>query len=294
MAASTFWLLNALNKSYSTQTTYPIRFVYPESRLVPVKPLPEEIIINVTGKGWKLLRKSLKVDVKPAEVQIGSLPRNNYVLGSSLRPALVNSLDGLVLNFVVTDTIYFDFDEKIRRRVALNLDPKQEITEDRFSVVGPVQIEPDSITFLGPATMVNSIPDPFLLRLPGTLSASAKLEIPINFDNKPLVKANAEQAIVTVNVQALVQEERQIIPEIVNAPAGHTLNLRPSFVLVRYQLLEDSVAVMNRDTFRAVLDFAKYNPRDSTLVPELIQKPTGARRVRIWPERIKAVVEADR
>src|SRR5699024_7075334 len=152
------------------------------------------------------------------------------------------------------------------------LDPKQQITEDRFSVVGPVQIEPDSITFLGPATMVNSIPDPFLLRLPGTLSASAKLEIPINFDNKPLVKTNTEQATVTVNVKALVQEERQIIPEIVNAPSGHTLNLRPSFVLVRYQLLEDSVAIMNRDTFRAVLDFAKYNPRDSTLVPELIQK----------------------
>ncbi|WP_255473978.1 hypothetical protein [Pontibacter qinzhouensis] len=294
MAASTFWLLNALNKSYSTQTTYPIRFLYPESRLVPVKPLPEEIVINVTGKGWKLLRKSLKVDVKPADIPVQSLPRNKYVLGSSLRPALVNSLDGLVLNFVVTDTIYFDFDERIRRRVGLSLDPKQKITEDRFSVVGPVNIEPDSITFVGPSTMVNSIPDPFLLRLPATLSAPAKVEVPINFDNKPLVKANTAQAVISVNVKGLVQEERQIIPEIVNAPVGRTLTLRPSFVMVRYQLLEDSVAIMNRDTFRAVLDFSKYNPRDSTLVPELIQKPTGARRARLYPERVKAVVEVER
>ncbi|MFT2010373.1 hypothetical protein ACMA1I_16985 [Pontibacter sp. 13R65] len=294
MAASTFWLLNALNKSYSTQTTYPIKFVYPESRLVPVKPLPEEVIINVTGKGWKLLRKSLKVDVKPAEIQVATLPRNNYVLGSSLRPALVNSLDGLVLNFVVTDTIYFDIDEKIRRRIPLRLDPKQKITDDRFSVVGPVTIEPDSITFVGPSTMVSTLPDPFLLRLPNTLTAPAKLEVPINFDNKPLVKSNVAQATVSVNVKGLVQEERQIIPEIVNAPPGRKLNLRPAYVMVRYQLLEDSVAIINRDTFRAVLDFAKYNSRDSTLVPELIQKPLGARRARLWPERVKAVVETDR
>ena len=292
VAASTFWLLNALNKSYSTQTTYPIRFVYNDRTLVPIKPLPEEVLINVTGKGWKLLRKSLMVEVQPTEIHIRSLPRNNFILGSALRPGLVNVLDGLQLNFVVTDTLFFDFNERITRRIPLRLDPRQRITDDRFTIIGPVRISPDSITFTGPSSMVDSIRSPFLLRLPEQrLSTSAKVEVPINYDFKALVKADISEAVVTVNVKGLLQEERQVVPAPVNVPAGRELRLNPPFLLVRYQLLEDSVAVLNRDSFRAIVEYSKYNPQDSTLVPELVQKPAGVRRVTLWPERVKAVLD---
>lgn len=293
VAASTFWLLNALNKSYSTQTTYPIKFVYNEKELVPIKDLPEEVTINVTGKGWKLLRKSLRVEIQPAEIYIRNLPRNNYLLGSALRPALVNALDGLELNFVVTDTLYFNFNAKVSRKVALKLDPAQKVTGDRFAVVGPVVIDPDSVTFTGPSSMVEKLPNPLLVRLPEgqQLTEATKIKVPVNYDNKALVKANANTAEVTVNVRGLVQEERQIIPELVNVPAGREITLRPPYVLVRYQLLDDSAAYLNRDNFKAILDYKRYSRRDSTLIPELVQKPIGVRNVTVWPERIKATLE---
>ncbi len=292
VAASTFWLLNALNKSYSTPTTYPIRFVYNDQNLVPLMPLPEEVMINVTGKGWKLLRKSLRFEVQPADIYIRSLPRNNYLLGSALRPSLVNVLDGLQLNFVVTDTLFFNFDERITRTLPLQVDRKQQLTEGRYTVVGPIRIQPDSITFVGPSSMVDSLPNPFLLRMPDQrLTAPATMEIPIAYDNQPLVKADISSAAISVNVRGLLQEERQIQPELVNVPAGASLALTSPYVLVRYQLLEDSVAVLNRDSFKAVIDYAKYNRQDSTLVPELVQQPAGVRNVTLWPNRIKAVLE---
>ncbi|MCC9136628.1 hypothetical protein ACFSKU_07465 [Pontibacter silvestris] len=292
VAASTFWLLNALNKSYSTQITYPIRFLYNENKLMPVRPLPEEVSINVTGKGWKLLRKSLMFEVQPADIFIRNLPRNNYLLGSALRPALVNALDGLELNFVATDTLFFDFDAKVTRKVGLQLDPNQKLTGDRSALAGPVGITPDSITFTGPSTMVDTIPDPILLRLPNQgLTESAKVEVPVPYSNRSLVKANVDEAVVTLNIKNLLQEERQLVPELVNFPAGRDVTLRPPFVLVRYQLLEDSAATLNRTYFRAVLDFAKYNWHDSTLVPELVQTPAGVRNAKLWPERVKATIE---
>lgn len=295
VAAATFWLLNALNKSYSTQTTYPIRFVYNSRNMVPVTPLPEEISINVTGKGWKLLRKSLRFEVQPAEIHIRSLPRNNYLLGAALRPSLVNVLDGLQLNFVVTDTLFFNFDERIRRTVPLQVERRQPITEARFAVVGPIRTEPDSITFAGPSSMVDSIASPFLISLPDLrLSAPARLELPVAYDNKSLVKASVNTVSVIINVRGLLQEERQIQPELVNVPEGATLNLSPSYLLVRYQLLEDSVVLLNRDSFKAVIDYAKFNRQDSTIAPELIQQPAGVRNVTLWPNRLKAVLERER
>ncbi|MCC9165280.1 hypothetical protein LN893_00355 [Pontibacter sp. XAAS-A31] len=292
VAATTFWLLNALNKSYSTQITYPIHFVYNENNLVPIKSLPEEVTINVTGKGWKLFRKSLRLEVQPAEIYIKSLPSRNYLLGSALRPALVNALDGMELNFVVTDTVYFNFDRKITRTVGLKLDPKQKVAADQFAQVGPVKFSPDSVTFIGPSSMVDSIANPFLVRLPTeSLTASAQVEVPLNYDYKALVKSNVNQVRASVNIRNLVQEERQLLPELVNVPAQRELSLRPPFVLVRYQLLADSVATLNREAFKVVLDFAKFNPLDSTIVPELVQMPSGVRNITLRPERVKAILE---
>lgn len=292
VAASTFWLLNALNKSYSAQTTYPIRFVYNNKKLVPVQPLPEEVTINVTGKGWKLLRKSLRLEVQPAEIYIRNLPRNNYLLGSAMRPSLVNALNGLQLNFVTTDTVHFNFDERIKRTVALKLEPQQKIVADRHALVGPVTIRPDSVTFVGPSSVVDSLPSPFLLRLPDqNLTESSQVSVPINYGNRPLVTANIAQAVVSVNVKNLLQEERQLLPELINVPAGREVNLQPPFLLVRYQLLEDSAALLNRDAFKAVLDYSKYNPQDSTLVPELVQKPPGVRHIRLLPTRVKVTLQ---
>ena len=292
VAASTFWLLNALNKSYSTQTTYPIRFVYNNKKLVPVQQLPEEVTINVTGKGWKLLRKSLRFEVQPAEIYIRNLPSNNYLLGSALRPSLVNALNGLQLNFVVTDTVRFNFDERIKRTVALKMEPQQKIVAERHALVGPVTITPDSITFLGPSSVVDSLPSPFLLRLPvQDLTESSQVSVPINYGDKPLVTANIEQAMVNVNVKNLLQEERQLLPELINVPAGREAVLQPPFLLVRYQLLEDSAALLNRDAFKAVLDFSKYNLQDSTLIPELVQRPPGVRHLTLLPERVKVILQ---
>ncbi|HEY4652091.1 MAG TPA: hypothetical protein VIG72_11795 [Pontibacter sp.] len=294
VAASTFWLLNALNKSYSTQTTYPVRFNYNKQQLVPVKPLPEEVVVNVTAKGWKLLRKALRLEVQPAEIYIRNLPRNKYLLGSALRPALVNAMDGLQLNFVVTDTLYFDFDTRISRTVALKLDPTQRVAADGYAIVKPVQLTPDSITFTGPSTLVGSFTNPYLVRLPNTgLTASAKMVIPVSHEHQDLVVADLSETEAIINVKNLVQEERLLTPEIVNLPKGRTAVMMPQVLQVRYQLFEDSVAVLNRDSFKAVVNFASYNPEDSTVVAELVQKPLGVRKVVLSPQRVKVTLEKD-
>ncbi|MDX5346013.1 MAG: hypothetical protein LPJ89_03095, partial [Hymenobacteraceae bacterium] len=46
----------------------------------------------VTGKGWKLLRKSLIVDVKQADLYLRNLPYAKYIAVPALRPAISNAL----------------------------------------------------------------------------------------------------------------------------------------------------------------------------------------------------------
>jgi hypothetical protein len=67
--------------------------------------------------------------------------------------------------------------------------------------------------------------------------------------------------------------------------------LHPASVIVRYQLFEDSVSLLNRESFKAVLNFANFNARDSTIVPELVQKPVGVRKVTLAPQRVKVILQ---
>ena len=76
-----------------------------------------------------------------------------------------------------------------------------------------------------------------------------------------------------------------------NVPEGKTVAIKPAAVLVRYQLFEDSVVQLNRESFKAILNFANYNPQDSTITPELVQKPVGVRNVTLMPQRIKVVLQ---
>ena len=292
VAASTFWLLNALNKSYSTQTTYPIRFVYDQRALIPIRPLPEEVAINVTGKGWKLLRKTLRLEVQPAEIFIRNLPRNNYLLGSALRPALVNSLDGLELNFVVTDTIYFHFDEKVTERFPLRLATSRPLTDNQHVVLGPVRISPDSVTFTGPLSLIDSLPNPFVLHLPEQqelLTETSEISVPIEYGNESLIRADVQEAQIAVTVKSLAQGERQVPPDLINVPEGESLSIRPPLTMVRYQVLQDSLPLLNQRGFKVVLDYSKLNAQDSTIVPELVQKPRGIRNIVMWPDRFNVV-----
>ncbi|WP_210489920.1 hypothetical protein [Rufibacter aurantiacus] len=286
--ASTFWLLNALNKSYTTQVSYPILFKYNPRQLVPVKPLPEEVMINVTGKGWKLLRKNLLFNVRPAQLTISGLPQLKRLPGQALRPAIANVLDGLSLNFVVTDTISFDFDRLVSRKFPLAIDTTQIQVAASHAFVGPAKILPDSVTFTGPELILKQFPNPFLLALPvQNLTGPYKGEVPVTHDFTSLVKADVSEAEVHFNVVPLERKEIAVQPVLQNFPAGHQLRLVNGPLVLHYSYLPRHREVVQPEQFQVALDFRKFNPEDSTIVPTVLQKSPNTRQVAIMPGKVK-------
>ena len=62
VTATTFWLLNALNKdNYTTVVNQPISLQFDPTEYMAVKDLPKEVKIQINGNGWDLLKKHLKI-----------------------------------------------------------------------------------------------------------------------------------------------------------------------------------------------------------------------------------------
>lgn len=287
--ASIFWLLNALNKSYTNiRTTYPLRFVYNEEKYVPLKPLPQEIDINVSGKGWKLLRKYLHLDVRPAEIVFLSLPRQPYLPGPALRQNISAVLDGLQLNFVFTDTIHFKMDRRLRRKIAFAVDSTTIKTADNVVIASPIEITPDSVVFDGPASIVSKLPSPFPVKLPITdIDRSFKRYVPVAYSHTDLVKASVQEVDVSFAVSPLIWDEKSLVPVILNAPEGVILTLQPANVTVRYAYRESNAAAITPDQFEATLNYLNLNPTDSTVAVEISRTPVQVHRLQLQPAKIK-------
>jgi hypothetical protein len=287
--ASTFWVLNSLNKTYyNVRTGYPLVFVYNSQKLVPVTQPPKEVVVNVTAKGWKLLRKALNLRIRPARIDLSSPPRRNFLTSRQLRPYINTAFHGVVLNYVVTDTVYFNFEELVKRKIRLTLDSLNPPTAENYMIVGKPLFRPASVTVSGPASLVKSLPDPYPVHLPDSdLTAAFKQRVPLSFVPKELLRPNLRQVQLEFQVKSLREGKVKLPINGHNTKLAHTAAFTPASVLVKYYYDLPAGKAPDSTAFKVKADLSKINPRDSTVQLQVIQKPAQVKRVVLSPEKVK-------
>lgn len=140
-AATIFWLFNSLNKDYTTNVSFPVRFEYDEENYIPVKPLPAGVRINVTGMGWDLFRRSLGFNIPPLVIP---LERPSEIKKIVAIPALfAYQMERLDINFVVSDTFRIAIEPKSNRWISLRLDASSiQLEKDRSNKRAPATALP--------------------------------------------------------------------------------------------------------------------------------------------------------
>ena len=282
-AASTIWVLNALNKTYTTRISYPLSWEYDAKHYLPLQPLPPAVTVNVTGRGWKLLRKSLMVDVRPAEVRLGRLPGTRYVLGPALRPSLQSAMEGLQFNYVVTDTLWVQFDRLVSRRLNLTLSR----AADGAALPYAAEFEPRSIVFRGPAIMVNHLPDPYLVHLPTAPAGSSSGSIRVPIGGPDLVQTNVREVRVRLRPRPVVTVPVWVTPELRDFPQDQRFRLQPATVEVQLQSFPEDTARLDPRQVHVLLYFSQLVGPDSVLQPMLSQTPALARGARVVTSKVK-------
>jgi hypothetical protein len=96
-----FWVLNALNKVYTTDINYPVSFIVDESKVVLAKEPPSTIRLEVTGSGWRLLRYLLRLHVQPIELPVAQISKKGQIKGEYLWPIFNKRLKDLKVRRVL-------------------------------------------------------------------------------------------------------------------------------------------------------------------------------------------------
>ena len=168
LAAGLFWQMNALNKTYTTRLNYPLAWHYDSVHYVPMRPLPAALPVTVTGQGWRLLRANLGWGTHPADLRPVPLPGTRYLPATAWRRGLQNALEGVQITEWAGDTLRLTFDRYASRQLPLALPPD---SARRYRA----SFTPAVVTFRGPASLVQALPNPYLIA-PPQASAPGKAE----------------------------------------------------------------------------------------------------------------------
>lgn len=212
LAASLFWLLNALNKEgYSLNVNYPIRFLYNDSLYLPTSALPKTVMVNVSGSGWNLLGHSWIPFRTPSVDYVVRNPlRESLINTATMATSLGEQAKNLRINYVVADTLELRFEPRMVRIVQLMPDSAQisRALAPRFVVASLINIRPRTITIEGPRRLVQGISDTLIIRIPGKrIADNYDEEIQVNNFRHPMLRVSASRVSVSFEVGELLSPQ---------------------------------------------------------------------------------------
>jgi hypothetical protein len=290
LAATVFWFFNALNKNYAANVRFPLQFEFDQQRFVPAKQLPKDVYVNVSGKGWDLLRKNLGLKLPTVLIPLERPVDTKKIVGSTLPPLLASQLGSLKINHIVTDTLYVSIEQKDSIRMKVIIDLNMISFREGHGRISPVVVLPDSIEFLGPKSRIRLLPDSILVSLPEKkLGANFREQIEIKTEHDEFIRHKPQSVEVMFEVGEVVEIEQKLKLELTNIPAAARVNLGNDSIACRVQIPRNRADdyAQAAAAIKAVLDLSDARSGQRKTLPAILGLPSYALLVKTDSIRVR-------
>jgi hypothetical protein len=287
-AATVFWFLNALNKTYTTNIRFPLTFDYDRDNFVPVHSLPQYINLNVTGNGWNLFRRSTGVKLPPLEVPLERPGEVKKLERSTLLAHFTNQLNGLTINHVLTDTLYVDLEQKAGRYISVRLDTLNLGLKKGFGIASFISIMPDCIFIEGPKTLITNIAEPVPITLPfKNIDERFMEDVEVKLPSPDVLKRNPPTVSVMFSVEKLETVRDSATLVIRNLPSDVWPMLGRKRIPFTATIPRNMIDQYQPDSVKAVLNLHRLSRGERTVYPVLTGLPPFTTITRVDSVRIK-------
>ncbi|BDD10477.1 hypothetical protein FUAX_29090 [Fulvitalea axinellae] len=291
VTATIFWFFNALNKDYRTDITYPISFEYenPEEYTV-VEPLPENMTVQIKGRGWRLLSLVFDYDPEPFPIILTApdeiKTQNTAPLMQSIKNFFKERHDIFVDNIMPT-AFQIDIETRVERKLPAYVDPSTLKLGKNIRLKGVPTVTPKLVSVTGPDKYVNSLPDSIAISLSDqTIEENFDENVPIEIPNSDWIETYPSKVKVRIEVYTVASLQHRAVVVPVNFPYGY--KLATDITWLSYTIPKDHPDRLSDQDFIVEADFRKMLP-DSTIRPELVQFPSGVESVKLDTMRLKVI-----
>ncbi len=289
IVAATFWLFNALNKDYNARLDYPIEFKFSNDSLVIMRPLPETVELDVSGIGWNLFKKTFLLNAKPIVIRLDNPTDIKYLPRASIVPLISDQLEGLNINYVVTDTLHFDIEKKVSKVIDILVDSANIKLEEHYRITSPVNVNPDTAQVIGAQRFIQNIPDIYTLLIEETITGDYDDEIEIELPENSYLRAIPYEINVTFDITKFIRDSVLVTPEIINFPPD--AYILDTSVYIHYTFQEGDYEEISTSDFNLLIDYEKIITSDSSIQLIITGFPQLANEFELKPKKVKVSYE---
>jgi hypothetical protein len=286
-AATIFWFFNALNKTYTTNLNFPLQFEFDRSNYVPVRSMPQQVRINVTGNGWDLFKRSTGVKMPSLEIPLDRPSDVKKIVGSTLPIIFSNQVEGLEINFVLTDTLYLDLEPKTGRWISLGIDSIENNLREGYGLASAVSIMPDSVFIEGPERLILEFKEPVKLRLPHrNIDEPFMEDVEIGIPSSNVIKRDPPTVAVMFDVEKMITVEDSIFISVENIPPTVS-KVESRKIPITIAVPQQALRQFSLDSVRAVLDLSNFRRGEAKIFPRVDGLPPFTQVIKIDSVRIR-------
>ena len=288
LAATVFWFFNALNKNYATNVRFPLQFEFDQRKFASSKPLSHDVYVNVSGKGWDLLRKNLGLKLPTMIIPLEHPVETKRIVGSTLPPLLASQLGNLKINHIVTDTIYLSIEPRDSVMMKLVFDMTNISFKRGYGRTSPVVVLPDSIQLQGPKSLLQNRPDSIVVSL-GEKKLTANFREQIEIPDNKAIRRNPPVVEIMFEVGEVVEVEQKLKLDLINIPTAARVNLWkdsiPCWIQIPKSRVEDFGQWVTK--VKAVLDLKDARSGARKALPVILGLPPYASLIRADSIRLR-------
>jgi len=288
IGATTFWCFNALNKNYSARINYPIEWVFNRDSVIVMEPLPRGVMIDVTSGGWNLVRKTLLLFNTPISIELDNPSEISFYTRSSLLPIVKDKLNGLNVNFLITDTLHINIERKIFKKLAVRVDSVSLSVKEGYRLTSSIQIDPDTVVFSGPQLYLDTLDDHYFIYpkesgIDEGFNETVEVYVPDGY----FIQTKPADVRVEFKVEKFDRLKIAIPIEQVNFPQDSSVMLDRQTVDVVFTIRNSERREYKVEDFAITADYTMFDENDSTVLAMLMYYPEQLIELEVVPENIK-------
>jgi len=293
--ATVLWFLNALNKEYTTEITYPVKYTdFPKGKLLVSEP-PKEIALTIKAHGFALLRYSISTSFLPIVLNVNSLIDRQDVLEynvptSELKDRISTQLNSEIqLSNIKPEVIAFKFSRFESKKVPVT--PRVDYTLKRqFMLKNDISVLPDSVEICGPASILDTLDTVYTLPI-SLKDLSKDVTKTVSFEEIYGTQLDANDAKIKIEVERFTESKKTVPLVVKNLPDSLLIRLFPPSIEVTFDVGLSHYEVVSDTSFSFSVDYEqiKDNPTALDIIAE--KQPDHIKDLIFKPETVEYLIE---
>lgn len=288
--------MTKLSREYESTIEYPVEYInLPKDRLLQKEPL-KKVSIHLKTTGFKifsgtLFPRTIKIDASTLFLKSNT---NYFLLLSQQKLAIQRQMNAEVtIDHFINDSIYFNLGYLKQKKVPIKLKTKLSY-EKGFDISGNLKINPDSVTVLGPESVIDSIQ--FVETTDFTrenINESIQEDLPLRkYPKESNITLEVETIKISASVEKFTEGTLKVPFSIINLPENVSINTYPKEIDVTYKVALSNFNKVNLSSFVIECDYKMSSGNGLRyLLPKLVKQSNFVKNVTIFPDKIDFIIE---